>query len=96
MALHTPLAFEINLCPDGLVFDVGSLFKAFSGLHDQRDGRALRNALVTVLSYIVLAKLPRQDQSHGIVQLVLGLFYGKANAMCPALGATTMPVCRKP
>ena len=40
MAKYTPLAFEINLQPDGLVFDVGSLFEALCGLHDQRDARS--------------------------------------------------------
>ena len=89
MAKYTPLAFEINLCPDGLVFDVGSLFEAFCGLHDQRDARGVRYALVTVLSYIVLAKLAGQDQPHGIAQWVqrraksLADFFGLAKPQAP-------------
>ncbi len=89
MAKYTPLAFEINLCPDGLVFDVGSLFEAFCGLHDQRDARGVRYALVTVLSYIVLAKLAGHDQPHGIAQWVkrhartLADFFGLAKPQAP-------------
>ncbi len=89
MAKYTPLAFEINLRPDGLVFDVGSLFEAFCGLHDQRDARGLRYSLVTVLSYIVLAKLAGQDQPHGIAQWVkrraqaLADFFGLAQPQAP-------------
>jgi predicted transposase YbfD/YdcC len=89
MAKYTPLAFEINLRPEGLVFDVGSLFEAFCGLHDQRDARGLRYPLVTVLSYVVLAKLAGQDQVHGIAQWVnrranlLADFFGLAQAQAP-------------
>jgi DDE_Tnp_1-associated len=74
---------------EGLVFDVGSLFEAFCGLHDQRDARGLRYALATVLSYIVLAKLAGQDQPHGIAQWVhrrasaLTDFFGLAKAQAP-------------
>lgn len=45
MGKYIPLAFEINLPSegsDGLVFEIGSLFEAFCGLHDQRDARGLR------------------------------------------------------
>ena len=89
MAKYTPLAFEINLQPDGLVFDVGSLFEALCGLHDQRDARGVRYALATVLSYIVLAKLAGQDQPHGIARWVkrrardLADFFGLATPQAP-------------
>jgi hypothetical protein len=45
MQKYIPLAFEINLRPEGCVFDVGSLIEALCGLHDQRDARGLRYAL---------------------------------------------------
>ncbi len=86
MPKYTPLAFEINLRPEGIVFDVGSLFEAFCSLHDQRDARGLRYVLTTVLSYIVLAKLAGQDQPHAIAHWVkrraglLADFFGLANA----------------
>jgi predicted transposase YbfD/YdcC len=73
MAQYTPLAFEINLQSedtDGFVFEVGSLFEAFCGLHDQRDARGLRYSLVTVLVFTVLAKLAGQDHLRGIAQWV--------------------------
>lgn len=73
MAKYTPLAFEINLCSegaDGFVFEVGSLFEAFCGLHDQRDARGLRYALVTVLVFTVLAKLAGENHLRGIAQWV--------------------------
>ncbi len=89
MTKYTPLAFEINLCPDGLVFEVGSLFEAFCSLHDQRDARGLRYPLATVLSYVVLAKLAGQDQPHGMAHWVkrrakaLADFFGLATPQAP-------------
>lgn len=89
MRKYIPLAFEINLCAEGFVFDVGSLFEALCGLHDQRDARGLRYALVTVLVYIILAKLAGQDHLHGIAQWVkrradlLAAFFGLAQAQAP-------------
>ena len=70
MTQYTPLAFEINLSPDGLIFDVGSLFDALCALHDQRDARGLRYALVTVLVFTLLAKLAGHDHLRGIAQWV--------------------------
>src|SRR5512137_3244 len=70
MPKYTPVAFEINVGPDGLVFDVGSLFEALLALHDQRDARGIRYALVTVLVYVVLAKLAGEDYLRGIAQWV--------------------------
>lgn len=68
MAKYTPLAFEINLRADGLVFDVRSLFEAFCGLVDQRDERGVRSALSTMLTYTVVAKLAGENHLHGIAQ----------------------------
>ena len=70
MPKYTPIAFEINLGSEGLVFDVGSLFEALLSLHDQRDARGLRYAWVTVLVFVVLAKLAGEDWLRGIAQWV--------------------------
>lgn len=70
MGKYTPLAFEINLRPEGVVFEVGSLFEAFGTLHDQRDARGVRYALVTVLVLMVLAKLAGENHLRGIAQWV--------------------------
>ena len=70
MAKYTPHAFEINLKPEGFVIDVGSLYEALLTLHDQRDARGLRYALVTVLVFVVLAKLAGEDWLRGIAQWV--------------------------
>ena len=70
MAKYTPLAFEINLGREGFVFEVGSLYEALLPLHDQRDARGVRYALVTVLVLVVLAKLAGEDGLRGIAQWV--------------------------
>jgi predicted transposase YbfD/YdcC len=67
---YTPLAWEINLNPEGVVFDIGSLFEALCTLHDQRDARGLRYRLVTVLVFVVLAKLAGENHLRGIAQWV--------------------------
>jgi predicted transposase YbfD/YdcC len=70
MAKYTPLAFEINLKSEGVVFEIGSLFEALCTLHDQRDARGLRYRLVTVLVYMILAKLAGENHLRGIAQWV--------------------------
>ncbi len=70
MQKYTPVAFEINLRPEGFIFNVGSLFEAFCGLHDQRDARGVRSALTTVLAYILIAKLAGENHLHGIARWV--------------------------
>ncbi len=70
MAQYTPLAWEINVTPGGLVFDIGSLFEALCALHDQRDARGLRYHLVTILVFVVLAKLAGENHLRGIAQWV--------------------------
>lgn len=75
MSKYTPLAFEINLRPEGaegFVFALGSLFEALCTLHDQRDARGLRYALVTVLVFALLAKLAGENHLRGIAQWVRG------------------------
>lgn len=68
MVKYTPLAFEINLCEDGFVFDVGSLFEVFASLHDGRDARGIRYALTTILVCVVVAKLAGMDNLRAIAQ----------------------------
>lgn len=70
MAKYTPLAFEINGSPEGSVFDIGSLFEALCTLHDQRDARGLRYRLVTILVFVILAKLGGENHLRGIAQWV--------------------------
>ncbi len=89
MQKYTPLSFEINLRPEGFVFDVGSLFESLLALHDQRDARGIRYALVTVLVFVVLAKLGGEDWLRGIAQWVaerqegLAEFLGLAKSQAP-------------
>ena len=89
MAQYTPVPFEIQLRPEGFVFAVGSLFEALLDLHDQRDARGLRYALVTVLVFVVLAKLAGEDSLRGIAQWVterrevLAEVLGLAQAQAP-------------
>jgi predicted transposase YbfD/YdcC len=67
---YTPVSFEINLRAEGFVVDVGSLFAHLMTLHDKRDARGLRYALVTVLVYVVLAKLCGENFIRGIADWV--------------------------
>jgi hypothetical protein len=45
-------------------------FEAFCGLPDQRDARGLRYTVVTVLVFVVLAKLAGENHPRGIAQWV--------------------------
>jgi predicted transposase YbfD/YdcC len=67
---YTPLSFDVNLRPEGVLIDLNSLFGALAELHDRRDARGLRYALVTVLVFIVLAKLSGEDHLRGIADWV--------------------------
>ena len=86
---YRAIAFEINLRGEGCVFEVGSLFEALCGLQDQRDRRGVRYALVTVLVFVVLAKLAGENQLRGIAQWVklraqrLADFLGLEKAQAP-------------
>ena len=66
---YTPLSFDVNL-REGVVIDMDSLFAALAKLEDRRDARGLRYALVTMLIFIVLAKLCGEDHLRGIAQWV--------------------------
>lgn len=67
---YKPIAYEINLRPEGFVFEMGSLFDALCTLQDQRDARGVRYALVTVLVFVILAKLAGENHVRGIAQWV--------------------------
>ncbi len=69
MECSTP-SFDVNLDPNGFVVDLDSLYASLTTLHDKRRARGVRYALVTVLVYLVLAKLAGEDRLYGISQWV--------------------------
>ena len=54
---YKPIAYEIDLRPEGFVFDVGSLYEVLCCLHDLRDARGILYPLATVLVFVILAKI---------------------------------------
>ena len=80
---YTPLSFDVNLT-EGFAFAVDSLFATLCKLHDQRDARGLRYALVTVLVFMILAKLSGEDHLRGIAQWVELRKEALAEALCLA------------
>lgn len=62
--------FDVNLDPNGFIVDLDSLYEFLSRLHDSRHARGVRYALVTVLMFVLLAKLAGQDRIYGISQWV--------------------------
>jgi predicted transposase YbfD/YdcC len=79
---YIPLSFDVNLGPEAVVIDLDSLFAALASLEDLRDARGLRYALVTILVFIVLAKLCGEDHLRGIAQWVAH----RKEALAEALG----------
>ena len=69
MESSTP-TFDVNVDPQGFIIDLDSLYASLASLHDKRHARGVRYALVTVLVYLVLAKLAGQDRLYGISQWV--------------------------
>jgi predicted transposase YbfD/YdcC len=61
---------DVNVEPQGFCIDVGSLYEALARVPDHRHARGLRYALVTVLVFIVLAKLAGQDRVSGIAEWI--------------------------
>jgi predicted transposase YbfD/YdcC len=61
---------NVNLDPRGCVVDLDSLYAALARLRDRRHARGVRYALVTILVYILLAKLAGEDRLYGISQWV--------------------------
>lgn len=66
----TAPALDVQIAAEGCVIDLVSLYADLARLHDKRHARGLRHALVTVLVYVVLAKLAGQDRVYGISQWV--------------------------
>ncbi len=62
--------FDVNLDPTGFVIDLDSLYAYLARIPDRRHARGLRYGLVTILGYIVLAKLAGEDRLFGISQWV--------------------------
>lgn len=67
---YTTPTIDVNVEPDGFVIDLDSLYACLARLQDWRHARGVRYSLVTVLVYIVLAKLAGQDRVYGISQWV--------------------------
>ena len=61
---------EVNSGEEGSLIDLGSLHVALAALCDRRNRRGLRYALVTVMLFIVLAKICGEDHLRGIAQWV--------------------------
>jgi predicted transposase YbfD/YdcC len=69
MECSTP-TFDVNLDPAGFVIDLDSLYEYLARLGDKRHARGMRYAVVSVLVFLVLAKLAGQDRLSGISQWV--------------------------
>ena len=80
----TALNLTVNGVAEGCVVDLGSLYAALAHVHDKRHARGLRYALVTVLVYIVLAKLAGEDRVSGIAQWVKYRQHALAEALALA------------
>lgn len=70
MPEYSTPTFDVNLDPDGLVIDLDSLYACLCRLKDTRHARGVRYALVTILVFIVLAKLAGEDRLAGIADWV--------------------------
>jgi predicted transposase YbfD/YdcC len=69
MECSTP-TFDVNLEPMGFLIDLDSLYAHLARLQDKRHARGVRYAVVSVLLFLVLAKLAGQDRLYGISQWV--------------------------
>jgi predicted transposase YbfD/YdcC len=67
---YPTIDFDVNVDPTGFVIDLDSLYAHLAQLIDRRHARGKRYALVTLLAFIVLAKLAGQDRLYGISQWV--------------------------
>lgn len=70
MPKYSPPTFDVNVDPDGFVMDLNSLYEHLTRLQDSRHARGVRYALVTVLVYVILAKLAGEDRPAGIAEWV--------------------------
>ena len=70
MAKYNAPTFDVNLDPEGFVIDLNSLYAALTQLHDQRDPRGVRYSLVTIVVFVLLAKLAGENFVSGIADWV--------------------------
>jgi predicted transposase YbfD/YdcC len=70
MPKYSTPTFDVNADPEGFVVDLNSVFDWFARLHDSRDARGVRYALVTILVFVLLAKLAGENQLTGIAEWV--------------------------
>ncbi len=70
MSKYSSLLLDVNVDPDGLVVDLNSLFDYLARLHDSRHARGMRYSLVTVLLFVILAKLAGENHPAGIAEWV--------------------------
>jgi predicted transposase YbfD/YdcC len=70
MQEYSTPTFDVNLDPDGFVFDLDSLYTCLCRLSDSRHARGVRYALVTLLMFVILAKLAGEDRLAGIADWV--------------------------
>lgn len=78
------MEYKSNLCEakEGIVVDLGSLYAKLSELQDSRDARGKRYGLVTILLFVLLAKLSGEDRLSGISEWVCH----RQQALAEALG----------
>ena len=67
---YTTSRFGVNIDCQGFVIDLGSLYDYLSQLEDRRSARGVRYSLVTILVFVVLAKLAGEDRLTGISEWV--------------------------
>src|SRR4030095_10593607 len=70
MAKYSAPTFDVNLDPDGFVIELGSLYAALAQVPDLRDPRGVRYSLVTILVFVLLAKLAGENFLSGIADWV--------------------------
>lgn len=70
MTQYSAPTFDVNLDPEGFVIDLGSLYAALAQVHDQRDPRGVRYSLITILVFVLLAKLAGENFVSGIADWV--------------------------
>ncbi len=81
---YTTSRFGVNIDCQGFVIDLGSLYDYLSQLEDRRSARGVRYSLVTILVFVVLAKLSGEDRLTGISEWV----WHRKEALAQALNLT--------
>lgn len=90
MSEYIAPSLDVNLDPNGFVIDLQSLYASLARLHDTRKAQGLRYSLVTILLFVVLAKLAGEDRLFGIsewvrhrqVELAAALHLPKVRSPC--------------